>query len=90
MDGNQGVLTPRSEKAYNRINQEFDLVSQQLSIGQEQVRHIRVRNTVLFLIASANIASVLLGLGRALSGVQDKTSTVRHEQTASEVTTTVL
>mmetsp|Transcript_263 Transcript_263/g.454 ORF Transcript_263/g.454 Transcript_263/m.454 type:complete len:534 (-) Transcript_263:225-1826(-) len=36
MDGNQGVLTPRSEKAYNRINQEFDLVSQQLSIGQEQ------------------------------------------------------
>uniref|UniRef100_A0A7S0WUQ9 MADS-box domain-containing protein n=1 Tax=Pyramimonas obovata TaxID=1411642 RepID=A0A7S0WUQ9_9CHLO len=39
MEGNHGVLTPRSEKAYNRINQEFDLVSQQLSLGQDQVRH---------------------------------------------------
>jgi len=36
MEGNHGVLTPRSEKAYNRINQEFDLVSQQLSLGQDQ------------------------------------------------------
>lgn len=36
-DGNNCVLTPRSEKAYNRINQEFDLMSQQLTLGQEQV-----------------------------------------------------
>ena len=38
MEGSHGVLTPRSEKAYNRIHQEFDLVSQQLSLGQDQVR----------------------------------------------------